>query len=166
MNKKINFFKKVITSLYDIRVFSNYAREGILKSVLYAAILTLILSIMKGIFIEIKINNFGIISFISLISANFLVSFSNLLIDCFIIEVFASFIAIFMRMIVKYRALYSLTIYASTLPLITQTIFETINYKMSFEIMFIIGTLTYVILILKYIKDDIISNINSKNTGN
>ena len=28
---KTNFFKKVITSIYDIKVFSKYAKEGIFQ---------------------------------------------------------------------------------------------------------------------------------------
>ena len=67
---------------------------------------------------------------------------------------------IFMKMVVKYTALYSVTLYAATLPLIIQTILESVNPDISFDAMFIIGTLTYVILILKYIKDEIIKNSN------
>jgi len=63
-------------------------------------------------------------------------------------------------MIVKYMALYSLTLYAATLPLIIKTLLETVNPNINFDTMFIIGTLTYVILVLKYIKDEIIKNIS------
>lgn len=166
MNTKTNFFKKVITSIYDIKVFSNYAREGIFSSVSYAVLLSLILSIIKVCFIEYKITNFKLSSFIELIINSFGLVSINLLINCLIVAAVASLISIFMRMIVKYMALYSLTIYASTLPLIIQTILETINQEINFDFMFIVGTLTYVILILKYIKDEIISNINSKNHHN
>ena len=61
-------------------------------------------------------------------------------------------------MVVKYIALYSLTLYAATLPLIIQIILEIANPNISFDTIFIVGTLTYVILILKYIKDEIIRN--------
>jgi hypothetical protein len=63
-----------------------------------------------------------------------------------------------MRMVVKYMALYSLTIYAATLPLIAKTILEMVNPNINFDTMFIIGTLTYVVLILKHIRDEIIKD--------
>ena len=63
-----------------------------------------------------------------------------------------------MKMVVKYTALYSVTLYAATLPLIIQIILESFNPYISFDTMFIIGTLTYVVLILKHIKDEIIKN--------
>jgi hypothetical protein len=66
----------------------------------------------------------------------------------------------FMKMIVKYMALYSLTLYAATLPLIIKTVLETVKPSINFDTMFIIGTLTYVILVLKHIKDEIIRNIS------
>jgi multidrug efflux pump subunit AcrB len=72
----------------------------------------------------------------------------------------ASLFTIFMKMVVKYTALYSLTLYAATLPLIIQTILEAFNHDVRFDTMFIIGTLTYVVLILKYIKDEIMKNLD------
>ena len=87
-------------------------------------------------------------------------AFLNLLFNCLIVVMVALLFTIFMKMVVKYTALYSLTLYAATLPLIIQTILEAVNPDISFDTMFIIGTLTYVVLILKYIKDEIIKNLN------
>ena len=160
MEYKTNFFKKVMTSIYDIKIFSKYAKEGIFRSISYAMLLTLILVGVKDIFIGYKTNNIEMISFIYIIGMDFGMAFLNLLFNCLIVVMVASLFTIFMKMVVKYTALYSLTLYAATLPLIIQTILESVNPNISFDTMFIIGTLTYVILILKYIKDEIIKNIN------
>ncbi len=158
MNYKTNFFKKVITSIYDIKVFSNYAKEGILKSISYSMLLTAFLIGVKFMLIGYKSNDFELMIFIPTIGANFLKVFLNLLFNCLIVVAVASLLTIFMKMVVKSMALYSLTLYAATLPLIIQTILESINPSIRFDTMFTIGTLTYVILILKYIKDEIIKN--------
>ena len=41
-----------------------------------------------------------------------------------------------------------------------KTILEIVNTNIHFDVMFIIGTLTYVILVLKYIKEEIIKNLS------
>jgi len=41
-----------------------------------------------------------------------------------------------------------------------KTILEIVNPNIQFDVMFIIGTLIYVILVLKYIKKEIIKNLN------
>lgn len=156
MEYKTNFFRKVVTSIYDIKVFSKYAKEGIFRSISYAMLLTLILVGIKGVSEGYKINGFELKSFMSQIIINFGVSFFQLLFDCLIVVSVALLFSIFMRMVVKYMALYSLTIYAATLPLIIKVILETIKPDISFDTMFIVGTLTYVVLILKDIKDEII----------
>jgi hypothetical protein len=166
MNNKTNFFIKFVTSIYDIKVFSRYAKEGILRSISYAVSLTLILAGIKSIFIEQKKIGFELDSFIYLIFRNFEMIFINLLINCLIVVLIASIFTIFMKMVVKYIALYSVTLYAATLPLIIQTILESIKPGIDFSTMFIAGTFTYVILILKYIKDKIISNLDSKSNHN
>lgn len=166
MNNKTNFFIKFVTSIYDIKVFSRYAKEGILRSISYAVSLTLILAGIKSIFIEQKKIGFELDSFIYLIVRNFEMIFINLLINCLIVVLIASIFTIFMKMVVKYIALYSVTLYAATLPLIIQTILESIKPGIDFSTMFIVGTFTYVILILKYIKDKIISNLDSKSNNN
>jgi len=160
MDYKTKFLKKAVTSIYDIKVFSKYAKEGTFRSILYAILLTLILVGVKAMFTEYKTDDFEVIIFIYTIVRSFGIIFSNLLFNCLIIVAVASIFTIFMKMVVKYRALYSLTLYASTLPLIIQTILETVNPNIDFNVMFIMGTLTYVILILKYIKDEIIKNLN------
>ena len=86
----------------------------------------------------------------------------NLLVDYLIIVTVASLISLFMKMIVRYGALWSLTIYASTLPLILVTVLEVIRPDVDFEVTFIIGTLTYLIIIFKNIKADIIEKFSRK----
>lgn len=160
MEYRTNFFKKVMTSIYDIKIFSKYAKEGIFRSISYAMLLTLILVGVKDIYIGYKTENIEIISFVYIISRDFGIVFFNLLFNCVIVVMIALMSTIFMKMVVKYSALYSVTLYAATLPLIIKTILESVNSDINFDAMFIIGTLTYVILILKYIKDEIIKNSN------
>ena len=159
MEHKTNFFKKVMTSIYDIKIFSKYAKEGIFRSISYSMLLTLILVVVKDIFIRYKTDNIEMIIYIYTIGMDFGMAFINLLFNCLIVVMVASLFTIFMRMVVKYTVLYSLTLYAATLPLIIQTILEIVNPDISFDTMFIIGTLTYVVLILKYIKDEILRNL-------
>lgn len=160
MEDKTNFFRKVITSIYDIKVFSEYAREGIFRAISYAMLLTLILAGAKGVFNSYRTNNFELRGFTYQIIVNFGVDFAHLLFDCLIVVSVALLFSILMRLVVKYVALYSLTIYAATLPLIIKAILEMVNPSINFDTMFIMGTLTYVILILKYIKDEILNNVN------
>jgi len=160
MEYKTNFLKKIITSIYDIKVFSKYAKEGIFRSISYAMLLTLILEGIKQIFKGYRVSNLNSNNIISKIIINFGIDFFGLLFNCLIVVSVAVLFTIFMKMIVKYMALYSLTLYAATLPLIIKTLLETVNPNINFDTMFIIGTLTYVILVLKYIKDEIIKNIS------
>ncbi|WP_315070482.1 DUF1189 family protein [uncultured Clostridium sp.] len=166
MNNKTNFFIKAITSIYDIKVFSKYAKEGILRSISYVILLTLILAGVRSIFMEPKNIEIKLNSVIYSIVSNFEIMLINLLINCLIVAVISSIFTIFMKMLVKYIALYSVTLYAATLPLLIQTALEIINPDISFDAMFIAGTLTYVLLILKYIKDEIINNLDSKSHNN
>ena len=160
MEYKTNFLKKIITSIYDIKVFSKYAKEGIFRSISYAMLLTLILEGIKEIFKGYRVSNLNSNNIISKIIINFGIDFFGLLFNCLIVVSVALLFTIFMKMIVKYMALYSLTLYAATLPLIIKTLLETVNPNINFDTMFIIGTLTYVILVLKYIKDELIKNIS------
>lgn len=160
MDYNTNFFKKVITSIYDIRVFSKYAKEGFLTSISYSILISSILATAKSMLIGDKINNYELRYFPLAIIINFRMILFNLLFNCLIVVLIASLFTIFMKMVVKYMALYSLTLYAATLPLIIKTILEVINPNINFDTMFIIGTLTYVTLILKYIKDEILKNLN------
>jgi len=160
MEYKTNFMKKIITSIYDIKVFSKYAKEGLFRSISYAMLLTLILEGIKEIFKGYGVSNLNSSNIISKIIINFGIDFLGLLFNCLIVVSVALLFTIFMKMIVKYMALYSLTLYAATLPLIIKTLLETVNPNINFDTMFIIGTLTYVILVLKYIKDEIIKSIS------
>lgn len=263
MKDKTNFFKKFITSIYDLRVFSKYAKEGLLSAIIYILLLTLILGGIKGIFTGCMLNNqisriyqelnsdkyrlsiengilninespvkfeekngivyidkdisinevkslrsitvnedlsilflkdgivvknsmdeykifydmlneltffgvpvtndinvFQITIFVLVMIIVIITTFLLLLINCLIVVAFASLATIFMKMVVKYSAMYSLTLYAATLPLIIQTILGIINPNIDFDTIFIIGTLLYVILILNYIKTEIIENLN------
>ncbi|NRT74581.1 DUF1189 family protein [Clostridium beijerinckii] len=158
MTNRTNFFIKLITSIYDIKVFSKYAKEGILRSISYAVLLSFLLGGLKSAFVQYRTYNLDIISFVDQMVAYFSIILFNLLFNCLIASIVAALFTVFLRMVVKYIALYSLTLYAATLPLIIQIILETANPNIRFDSMFIVGTLTYVILILKYIKDEIIRN--------
>ncbi|WP_238948173.1 DUF1189 family protein [Clostridium sp. YIM B02569] len=158
MTNKTNFFIKLITSIYDIKVFSKYAKEGILRSISYAIFLSFLLGGLKSAFVQYKNYNLDIISLVDQTVAYFSIILFNLLLNSLIVSIVAALFTVFLRMVVKYIALYSLTLYAATLPLIIQIILEIANTNISFDTMFIVGTLTYVILILKYIKDEIIRN--------
>ncbi|NRT90541.1 DUF1189 family protein [Clostridium beijerinckii] len=158
MTNRTNFFIKLITSIYDIKVFSKYAKEGILRSISYAVLLSFLLGGLKSAFVQYRTYNLDIISFVDQMVAYFSIILFNLLFNCLIASIVAALFTVFLRMVVKYIALYSLTLYAATLPLIIQIILETANPNIRFDTMFIVGTLTYVILILKYIKDEIIRN--------
>ena len=160
MEYKTNFFKKTITSMYDIKVFSKYAKEGIFRSISYAMLLTLILDGIKGIFKGDELSNFNLSNIMSKIIVNFGIDFLGLLFNCLIVVSVTLLFTMFMKMIVKYMALYSLTLYAATLPLIIKTVLEIVKPSINFDTMFIIGTFTYVILVLKHIKDEIIRNIS------
>lgn len=160
MNYRTNFLKKVVTSIYDIKVFSKYAKEGIFSAISYAMLLSLLLGGVRVAFIGYRTNSFEVLSFLSAIAINFEISFLNLLFNSLIVIAIASLFTIFMKMVVKCMALYSLTLYAATLPLILKNILELVNPDINFDTMFILGTLTYVILILKYIKDEILKNLN------
>lgn len=266
MKNKKGFFYKFFTSIYDLNVFSQYAKEGLFSAILYAVILVLLLGGLKtgselyrlnkkiihittelegpeyniniqdgnlkidkpvsvfdesgvlvylnqdisinnidsirnkiinsdmyglclkdGIIINDGINTYNVsygqlfndnmslsnqldnirlIILSLLFIVNVIIIYLNFLIDCLLVAFMAGVIALLMRMMVKYQALYSLTIYAATLPLIIETILEIINPNIDFELVFMAGTLTYVILILKYIKADIIENIKEKRMRN
>lgn len=264
MDNKTGFLKKLITSIYDIKVFSKYAKDGLLVAIIYSVLICLILGGIKGLAsgyrfsnnisnisyqlqsdkykfsiengilnineapikfeeddmilyisnqksmdeendlksiiihenisilflkdgivvnnpvnkykmsynslfgnkiidrsaLKTGLNNLDIIVIILSCVINIGFTLFNLLINCLIVVAITSLVTVFMRMVVKYNALYSLTLYAATLPLIIQTILQIINPNVNFDMTFILGTLTYVILILMYIKAEIIEKIN------
>ena len=91
-----------------------------------------------------------------------LFTFINTLINCLFVTAFASFSLLFMRIFMKYTILYSLSLYVCTLPFIFQTILQIIFPTIKLDTMFIVGTLVYVIFILKYIKDEMIKTKSNK----
>ncbi|WP_294376622.1 DUF1189 family protein [uncultured Clostridium sp.] len=260
MKFKINFFKKFIASIYDMDSFSKYAKEGLLKAIIYIMIVCAFIGIIKGGFLGYKINseinsiinyiehneinisirdgmldlesditkssfdniyfdnikiyeytdfsnvfynnkadililkdgivfnNYGDIeilnyrnifpgeyvdsqtiintvkSFLMLITLAIIpVSILNivkgLIINYLIVVTAALLVSLLMKMVVKYKALWSIVIYASTLPLIILTVLNIIQPNINFDMVFVGGTLTYVILILRYIKKEIIQNL-------
>ena len=80
MEYKTNFFKKVMTSIYDIKIFSKYAKEGIFRSISYAILLTLILVAIKDIFIGYKTDNIEMIDYIYIIGMDFGMSIFKLIV--------------------------------------------------------------------------------------
>ena len=262
MKGKTNFLKIFITSIYDINTFSKYAKEGLIKGIIYILIVCSGLGILKGgvlgfrvirgissiteylqlnensisikdgllvtnsnimnidsyvyldnqktidedielknifndnkdllilkdgiafnnygniytlnynqIFRESDIdsnmiinskNKFSVFIMIGLILINLIEILKSLLINYIIIVTAALLVSMFMRMLVKYKALWLLVIYSSTLPLITITILNILKPNVNFDLTFIGGTLTYVILILKNIKKQIIDNLSKQ----
>lgn len=265
MKGKTGFLKIFITSIYDINVFSQYAKEGIIKAVTYILIVCTCIGLVKGsilgyklnssiksitrylqtkgkntyiikdgllildsniadvdrnvyldnekaidedldfneIFNEkkaellilkdgIEFNNYGSIyalnysdifkgdnvksdtiintadsfSFVimgAVILINIIEIVKDLIFNYLLIVTGALLVSIFMKMFVKYKALWSLVIYASTMPLIILTILNILKPNINFDFTFIGGTLTYVILTLKHIKNDIIQRLSNKN---
>lgn len=259
MKEKTNFFKVFISSIYDLDVFVEYAKEGFIKGIIYILILCTILGSLKGgllgyrvvreifyvsdyiksnksnnilikngelqidfnieninnrVYLDhnltinndvelrnlfnnndllilkdgIALNNYGDIHILNynkiaenlyvdeeimvniknklttliplrLILINIISVLKNLVIDYIVVVTAALLVSMFMRMLVKYKALWLIVIYSSTLPLIIVTIFNILKPNVNFEITFIGGAITYVIIILKYIKSQIISNI-------
>ncbi|MBE6072612.1 MAG: DUF1189 domain-containing protein [Clostridium butyricum] len=95
---------------------------------------------------------------ISIFIINIGIEIMDMFINCLIITLIASLIAMFMKMIIKYTALYSMALYAATLPFIIKIILESIELNVNLNNVFIIGTLTYIIFILKHIKTQILQN--------
>ena len=53
-----------------------------------------------------------------------------------------------------------MVIYAATLPYIIKIILECFNYNVDLDSVFIIGTVTYIIFILRHIKAQILGRIS------
>ncbi|WP_244834172.1 DUF1189 family protein [Clostridium sp. BJN0001] len=267
MKGRTDFFKKFITSIYDLRFFPEYIQEGLKKTIIYGFCICLILGTVKGIFLANRINseadlfynklsnyeyninikdgtlsslkspivlknrdillyldnnincddseNIKIISvnqnvnlfFLKdglllksdkinkkinyknylnnitlgtdkankmfksgklIIMASALVftiveTFASLILNCIIVACITYLIAIFMKMIVKYMALFSISVYAATLPLIITTILECFNLGVNLDIVFIVGNTMYVCFSLFNIKQELINNLRKKN---
>ncbi|SFC69397.1 DUF1189 domain-containing protein [Clostridium uliginosum] len=265
MKQKTNFFKKFINSIYNLKEFSEYAKEGFGRAILYVFLMALIVGGIKGAVIGYKVNteidninkslqsdeykfsiengilnmensplefssnssllyidkdktldqvdelrsltvhndsnilflkdgillnteintqkifykdilgnnnlnNTNLLVQMSIISKIIIMAivlytifmcFINILINCIFVTVFASFSLIFMKIVMKYSVLYSVSLYAATLPFLFQTVLELIFPNIYLDTMFIVGTLVYVIFILKYIKSEMLDKINS-----
>lgn len=263
MKGKNGIFKIFITSVYDIRVFPEYAKLGVMKAIIYILIVCCGLGIVKGGFLGYKINlgissitkylqsegkdisikngllnldsnitnadnyvyldtdrtvnddidynnifynnkanllilkdgiafnNYGSVYVLDynglfkiqdvdsetiinkaktfsvgiigiMILINIIELIKNLAFNYLIIVTAALLVSIFMKMLVKYKALWSLVIYASTLPLIILTILNLLNPNINFDFTFIGGTLVYTILTLRHIKDEIIEKLSKR----
>ena len=264
MKGKTGILKKFITSIYDINVFSEYAKEGIVKAIVYILIVCSGLGIIKGGILGYKINlgvnsitrylqsngrnieiengllkldsnipniynyiyldndrtinqdidykgifyndkidllilkdgiafnNYGSIYTLKyndifksndvdseivikktnsfsyliigiIIVVNIIELVKDLAINYFIIVTAALLVSIFMKMIVKYKALWSLVIYSSTFPLTILIILNILKPNINFDFTFIGGNLVYIILTLRHIKDEIIQKLSKGN---
>lgn len=267
MKGKTDFFKKFITSIYDLRFFPEYIQEGLKKTIIYGFCICLIFGTVKGIFLANRINSeadsfynklnnykydirikdgnlsssqspivlknkdtfvyldssinsedsaniksmsvnqninllflkdglvlksdkinkklmyknyvndialgtdtadkmFTKIKLITIGSAFLFTiadTFLSLIINCVIVACITSLVAIFMKMIVKYLALFSIAVYAATLPLIITTILESFNLGVNLDIVFIVGNTIYVCFCLFNIKQELINNLKKKN---
>lgn len=119
---------------------------------------------MDNQIIKTAMDNINIMYLIFIIIANIINSLINLVVNYIIIVTILSIITIFMRMMVKYKALWSISIYASTLPLFIVTVLGIINPYVNLDTAFIVGTVIYLILILVHIKKGIIEKILNKNS--
>lgn len=85
--------------------------------------------------------------------------FITLLLNCLVIAAFSIIIGIIMGLRMKASAMYSLAVYAGTLPSILLIPFSLIRPDVYFDTSFIAGTVIYVIFILRYIKRDLLDKI-------
>ena len=69
MNSKTSFFKIFINSIYDINVFTEYAKEGIMKAIIYILIVCSGIGIVKGGILGYKLNS-GISSITRYLQSN------------------------------------------------------------------------------------------------
>lgn len=85
--------------------------------------------------------------------------FISFLLNCLLVTAFSIIIGMIMGLRIKSKALYSLSIYAATLPSILLLPFSIIRPSVYFDNAFIAGATIYVIFILRYIKKDLLDNI-------
>ncbi|WP_338609109.1 DUF1189 family protein [Clostridium baratii] len=83
----------------------------------------------------------------------------DMLLNCLMATAIAIIIGTFMGLRMKVSAIYSLAIYASTLPSLILLPLSIVRPYIMFDVPFVIGTTIYMIFILKYIKNEIINNI-------
>lgn len=85
--------------------------------------------------------------------------FVSFLLNCLLVTAFSIIIGMIMGLRIRSKALYSLAIYAGTLPSILLLPFSIIRPGVYFDNAFIAGATIYVIFILRYIKKDLLDNI-------
>lgn len=108
-----------------------------------------------------RVENLKIKAQIIVFSLNIVSTIAILASNLLIVVIIGSFISIILRMVVRLKALWSLVIYSSTLPLLLITILEILRPRINFDAAFILGNLTYLVIILLSIKADIINRIKS-----
>lgn len=108
-----------------------------------------------------EINKFKIQLQVAIVFNSVLTTILNLITNLFIVAIIGEIISFFLRMVVKYKALWSLVIYSSTLPFLLVTALEVFNPNVNFNTAFILGNLTYLIIILISIKSEIIEKLKS-----
>lgn len=81
------------------------------------------------------------------------------LLNYLLIAAISIIIGMFMGLRMKSSAMYSLAIYASTLPSIILIPFRVIRPDVYFDTAFVAGTVIYIIFILRYIKKDLLKKI-------
>lgn len=85
--------------------------------------------------------------------------FMTLILNCLIVAAFSIIIGMIMGLRMKASAMYSLAVYAGTLPSILLLPFSLIRPDIYFDTPFIAGAVIYVIFILRYIKKDLLKKI-------
>ncbi len=85
--------------------------------------------------------------------------FMTLILNCLIVAAISIIIGMIMGLRMKASAMYSLAVYAGTLPSILLLPFSLIRPDIYFDTPFIAGTVIYVIFILRYIKKDLLKKI-------
>lgn len=84
--------------------------------------------------------------------------FINYILNCLIISAFAILIGTIMGLRMKGSALYSMSVYAATLPSILLLPFSIVRPDIYFDIPFIMGTVIYTWFILRDVKQDLLNN--------
>lgn len=85
--------------------------------------------------------------------------FTTYLLNCLIIAAFSIIIGMIMGLKMKASAMYSLSVYAATLPSLILLPFSLIRPDIYFDTAFMAGTIIYVAFILRYIKKDLLKKI-------
>ncbi|MBS6007754.1 MAG: DUF1189 family protein [Clostridium baratii] len=106
-----------------------------------------------------QLNTMGVIIVPVMTLVNMVQHLVDMLLNCLMATAIAIIIGTFMGLRMKVSAIYSLAIYASTLPSLILLPLSIVRPYIMFDVPFVIGTTIYMIFILKYIKNEIINNI-------